>query len=173
MPAKIIGSAQSSVMPNAVVEGLPSTAIYGLTATVTELNKNAGVTAGTAAASKVVVLDAAKQVTGMGVVNPVVDISGDGAITIAPSVVTLSKGSAAAITIAAPSAAQEGTIVRVVSKTAYAHIVTFTGNILLDGTSTTKLKATFAAYAGAGLSFVAVNQKWNLLSNTATTLAVS
>lgn len=176
MPAKIIGSAQSSVMPNAEVSGLPATSIYGLTATVAELNKNAGVTAGTASASKVVVLNANKGVTGLGAVSalePVVDIAGDGAITIANSVVTLSKGSAAAITIAAPSAAQDGTVIRVVSKSAYAHVVTFTGNTLLDGTSATKLKATLAAYAGSGLSFVAVNQKWNLLGNTAATLAAS
>lgn len=173
MPAKLVGSAQSAKKPNAEFEGLPASSIYGLTATVAEMNKLAGVTGGTASASKAVVLGVSKQVSGMGVIEPVVDIAGDGAITIASGVVTLSKGSAAAITIAAPSAAQDGTVIRVVSKSAYAHVVTFTGNTLLDGTSAAKLKATLAAYAGSGLSFVAVGQKWNLLGNTAATLAAS
>lgn len=54
-----------------------------------------------------------------------VAITGDGAITIAPSSVFLSKGSAAAITLAAPTAVtHDGYIIRVVAISAFAHVIT-------------------------------------------------
>jgi hypothetical protein len=52
-------------------------------------------------------------------------ITGDGAITIAPSSVFLSKGSAAAITLAAPtSVTHDGYIIRIVATSAFAHVIT-------------------------------------------------
>lgn len=139
------------------------------------------VTAGTASASKPVVLNSSKGISGLGAVSAdtvvcrevVTDYAADGAITIANGVATLSKGSAGAYTLAAPTAAQAGTVIRIVSKSAYAHVVTFTGNILDDGTSTTKLKATCAAYVGANVTVVAVNLRWVLVGNVACTLAAS
>jgi hypothetical protein len=97
----------------------------------------------------------------------------DGAITIKSGVASLTKSSAGAYTLAAPSAAQEGTVIHIVAGTAAAHVVTIASTSLLDGTSTAKGKATTAAYIGSGISVVAVNQKWLLLSNIAATLAAS
>ena len=139
------------------------------------------VTAGTAKASSPVVLNSSKGVSGLGAVSAdtlagrevVTDYAADGAITIANGVATLSKATAGAYSLAAPTAAQAGTVIRIVAKTAAAHVITFTGNILDDGTSATKLKATTAAYVGSGLTVVAVNLRWVLVSNTACTLAAS
>ena len=97
----------------------------------------------------------------------------DGAIAISNGIKTIGKGSAAAMTVAAPTAAQEGTVMRIIAKTAYAHVITFTGKTLDDGTSATKLKATTAAYVGSGITVVAINLRWVLVSNTAATLAAS
>lgn len=57
--------------------------------------------------------------------DSIVTISGDGAITIAPSSVYLSKGSAAAITIVAPTTVtHDGIIIRVVAQSAQEHVIT-------------------------------------------------
>lgn len=57
--------------------------------------------------------------------DDVVAITGDGAITVAPSTVYLSKGSAAAITIVAPTATtHDGYIIRVVAISAQPHVIT-------------------------------------------------
>ena len=139
------------------------------------------VTAGTAKASSPVVLNSSKGISGLGAVSAdtlagrevVTAYTADGAIAISSGIKTIGKSSAAAMTVAAPTAAQEGTVMRIVAKTAYAHVITFTGNILDDGTSATKLTATTAAYVGSGLTVVAVNLRWILVSNTACTLAAS
>lgn len=139
------------------------------------------VTAGTAKASSPVVLNSSKGVSGLGAVSAdslvgrevVTTYTADGAITIANGIALIGKTSAAAMTLAAPTAAQEGTVIRIIAKNNYAHVVTFTGNILDDGTSAAKLKATTAAYAGSGITVVAVNLRWVLVSNTAATLAAS
>lgn len=98
-------------------------------------------------------------------------VTADGAIAIATGTVSINKTSAAAMTLAAPTAAQAGTIITITSTTAYAHVVTFTGSTLLDGTATPKITATLAAHAGSTVQIVANNLKWNLISNTAATLA--
>ncbi len=54
-------------------------------------------------------------------------VSADGAIPIKTGVAAITKDSAAALTIAAPTTAQDGTVISIVSSTAYAHVVTFTG----------------------------------------------
>ena len=97
----------------------------------------------------------------------------DGAITIHSGVARLTKGSAGAYTLAAPSAAQEGTVMHILAGTDFAHVVAIATTSLLDGTSTAKGKCTTAAYIGSGITIVAVNQKWMLLSNVASTLAAS
>jgi len=100
-------------------------------------------------------------------------VSADGAIAIAPGVVRITKTSAAALTLAAPDAGDDGTVMHIIAWTDYAHVITIATTSLLDGTSTPKGKCTTAAYGGSGISIVAVNQKWMLLSNVAATLAAS
>ena len=92
--------------------------------------------------------------------SPVTLASADGAITISPGVVAITKGSAAALTIAAPSTAQNGTIMTIISSTAFAHVVTFTGSTYVNGASSAFNTITFAAYAGSTVRVIAYDGKW-------------
>lgn len=95
----------------------------------------------------------------------------DGAIVIANGTVLLSKTSAAAMTLAAPTAAQAGTRLRIISTTAYAHVITAT-DLIDDGvTGGAKDTATFAAFAGASIELEAVNLKWAVVNKNAVTIA--
>lgn len=107
--------------------------------------------------------------TGATLVSPIIQggtstqnvttIPGDGAITITPGTVVLSKGSAAAITLAAP-ASQDGTKITVTSTTAFAHVITFPATTLFNGTTGAKTTATFAAFKGASVVFIAIGTSW-------------
>lgn len=99
----------------------------------------------------------------------VTTISGDGAITIQTGTVFLSKGSAAAITLAAPSS-QNGTRITVVSLTDFAHVITVTGG-LWDGTATENVTATFAVVKGASITMIANGTAWYVESLNAVTCA--
>lgn len=106
--------------------------------------------------------------------NQIATISGDGAIDISvngPDVTMLTKGSAAAITIAAP--VLQGQVRRIISDTAFAHVITFTGNTLRGGTAAVAT-ATLAAQKGAGITVVSLQPNeaaWGVLANVAATLA--
>lgn len=91
-------------------------------------------------------------------------ITGDGAITVpsnGESWVILSKGSAAAITIPVPTAAQNGTRIHVMTSSAYAHVITqATVGFNAKGSSGTATAATtfigdlvLFAYAGNWYTF--------------------
>jgi len=94
----------------------------------------------------------------------------DGAITIASGIVAITKGSAAALTIAAPSS-QNGTRITITSTTDFAHVVTFTGGTLWDGTAGANTTATFAAVKGASITVVAYGAVWLVESLNAVTPA--
>lgn len=97
----------------------------------------------------------------------------DGAITFAnPSnIAELTKGSAGAYTLAAPTAAQEGYRLLILNQSAYAHVVTAT-NLLDDGvTGGAKDTATFGAFVGATLDLIAINLKWHVVSKNVCTIA--
>lgn len=104
--------------------------------------------------------------------NVVTLASANGAIGIAPGTVVITKtGSLAAMTLAAPTAAQNGLILRITSATAFAHTVTATG-LFDDGvTGGSKTTATFAAFAGASMEVMAYEGKWHTLSLKAVTVA--
>lgn len=105
------------------------------------------------------------------VVTPAVTtVSGDGAITIASGVKVLTKAGVSANTVAAPSS-QDGTRMTITSTTANAHVVTFTGGTLLDGTDGANTTATFAAFPGASITVVAVGATWHVESLNAVTCA--
>lgn len=97
-------------------------------------------------------------------------ISGDGAITIQNSIVTLTKGSAAAITLAAPSS-QDGTRITVMSNSDFAHVITVPSAIILDGTTGANTTATFAAFKGASITLVASGVTWLVESSNLVTCA--
>jgi len=99
--------------------------------------------------------------------------STDGAITFTNpyNIAKLTKGSAAAMTLAAPSTAQEGYRLLVLNQSAYAHVITAT-NLLDDGvTGGAKDTATFGAFVGASLDLIAINQKWHVVSTNVVTIA--
>jgi hypothetical protein len=98
-------------------------------------------------------------------------LAADGAITIKEGIIRITKGSAAAITLAAPTAAQEGTRMTITSGSAFAHVITATG-LLEDGvTGGAKNTATFAAFVGATCTLIAQNLKWHTESLKAVTVA--
>jgi len=101
----------------------------------------------------------------------IVNIAGDGAITIADGIVSLSKGSAAAITLAASSAPNAGAEICIISNSAYAHVVTFTGSTLDGGEAAALVTATFDAKVGACLTVVAFNSRWVVKAFNNVTLA--
>lgn len=98
----------------------------------------------------------------------------DGAISLDPAKLhVLTKTSAGAYTLAAPTAAQEGMILRITAGTAFAHVVTAT-NLIDDGvTGGAKDTATFGAFVGSTLELVAYNLKWIVISKNVVTIAGS
>ena len=97
----------------------------------------------------------------------------DGAIafTYPSQIAKLTKGSAGAYTLAAPTAAQEGYRLVILCQSAFAHVVTAT-NLLDDGvTGGAKDTATFGAFVGSSLSLIAINQKWHVESLNVCTIA--
>ncbi len=80
------------------------------------------------------------------------------------------KATAAAITLVAPSVQQNGVRLSFSSATAAAHVITAT-SLLEDGASgAPHTTATFAAYIGAGLTLMANNGVWQVMSNTGVTI---
>jgi hypothetical protein len=96
----------------------------------------------------------------------------DGAITKRAGTHLLSKtGSAAAHTLAAPTAAEEGMFLVLINGTAFAHVITAT-NLLDDGiTGGAKDTATMAAFVGASLVLRATSLRWVAVGKTQATIA--
>lgn len=91
----------------------------------------------------------------------VVTIPGDGAIPIdRDGTYLLTKGSAAAITLAAPAAAAVGRRIKVIAGSNFAHVVTSAAANIGDGTAGLNTTMTFAALIGASFEIVcnAANQ---------------
>jgi hypothetical protein len=74
-------------------------------------------------------------------------------------------GSAGAFSVAAPGAANIGRRLRFTTGSDFAHVVTFTGSTLRDGTTGAKITWTAAAFAGSSLEVEAVSAVlWNVRS---------
>lgn len=74
-------------------------------------------------------------------------------------------GSLAALTLAAPTAAEAGLVKVITSTTAFAHTVTATGLFDNGVTGGSKNTATFAAFAGASMTIMATaSGKWNIIA---------
>lgn len=96
----------------------------------------------------------------------------DGAITIANAIHIITKATAAAMTVAAPSAGQAGTRMTIISNSDAAHVITFTGTTLLDGTTGANSTATLAAFKGSGVTVIATaGGTWLLESSVVATIA--
>ena len=87
-----------------------------------------------------------------------------GAIPICTQVYTLTKGSAAAITLTAPNTAQSGTVIMITAGSAFAHVVTATGLIQDGVTGGAKTTITLGAFVGASITLMASQLKWNVLA---------
>ena len=96
---------------------------------------------------------------------PTVQAAGAVAITGGNYIIT--AGSAQALTLAAPT--QNGTTITIKSATAFAHTLTATG-LLQTGSASVNV-ATFAAFAGAGLTLQAYNGKWQVMSSVGVTFS--
>lgn len=96
--------------------------------------------------------------------------SADGAITIQTGTVVVTKGTAAALTLGTPTAAQNGTVIRIVSTTAAAHTVT-AATIGFNAGDAAKDVGTFGGAIGDGFSCVAYGGEWYVLTNTNVTFA--
>lgn len=111
-------------------------------------------------------------ITSPEVTYPFTTISGDGAVAVASGVTLLTKGSAAAITLAAPGAAGIGKVLTITTGSDYAHVVTFTGGTLWDGTAGANSTWTAAAVQGSSITVVGTTAtKWNVVSFNLGTIA--
>ena len=106
-----------------------------------------------------------------GIAGSIQAITGDGAITIASGArVVLSKGAAAAITIATPTATtHDGFLITVVSLTAQAHVITSATDGFNDkGASGT---ATFGGAIGDSVTLMAYQANWYVVGKVNITIA--
>lgn len=95
----------------------------------------------------------------------------DAAVTIATQRAVFTKGSAIAATLAAPTAAQAGIQITLISGTAFAHVVTATGLIDDGVTGGGKNTITLGAFVGACAVVMAYGLHWVLVSKTVATVA--
>jgi hypothetical protein len=102
----------------------------------------------------------------------VVVASADGAIPLTTgALIVIAKGSAAALTLAAPSGeVQDGDFLEILSTTAFAHTITQTTPGFNDG-STASDVATFGAEKGNSMTLIAYGGKWYATNLTGVTLA--
>lgn len=100
-----------------------------------------------------------------GATSVVSNYTADGAIALTAGVHTIAKTSAAAMTVAAP-ASINGTRLTIISNTDYAHVITFTGATLLDGTTGANLTVTMTAFKGSAITVIAVGTIWLLQSSS-------
>jgi len=100
-------------------------------------------------------------------------ITGDGAIPVdRDSITRLTKGSAAAVTVAAPGAKNIGRRLEIHGGSDFAHVVTFTGSTLVDGTTGASITWTSAAFAGSSLTVRALTATlWSVIVNNLGTIA--
>lgn len=102
-----------------------------------------------------------------GIGNPVEVIDTTGAISSTHGLVLLTKAGVAVMTLAAPVAADNGKILRIISTTANAHTVT-TPSAKLNETSAI---GTFGGAKGDNIVLVAYNTSWWVLSKVNVTLS--
>ena len=104
------------------------------------------------------------------IVRTLVVAAADGAISIQNSTVVITKGTAAAMTLATPTTAQNGTVITITSSTAAAHTVT-AATIGFNALNTSGDVGTFGGAIGDGMIVVAYGGEWLVLNNINVTLA--
>jgi hypothetical protein len=97
-------------------------------------------------------------------------LTGDGAISPSAGFARMTKGSAAAATLAAPTAAQEGMDLYIAAGSAFAHVVTATGLVDDGVTGGAKTTMTFAAFVGSAIHLKAMNLHWVVIAKNLVTI---
>ena len=92
----------------------------------------------------------------------------DGAITVESHVAMLTKTSAGAYTLAAPTA--NGQTITLVAGTSFAHVVTGTNLFWAGETGGPFNKVTTAAFIGSAATLVAYNSLWHVVSDQIATV---
>jgi hypothetical protein len=92
-----------------------------------------------------------------------------GAILVKEGLHVLNTGAASAMTLAAPTAAQDGMKLRIVAATAHAYTVTYTTGFNGGGAGVDE--ATFGGAIGDNMEIVAVKGTWYVLSTRNVTVA--
>lgn len=129
--------------------------------TEAELETIDTITPGTAAASKAVILDANKEVRGVGIGSKPTAASADGAIAVKTGVVFITKVTAAALTIADPTATtDDGCELLIISTTAAAHTVSNAAGSGFNAAGASADVGTFGGAKGDGMKLVAYQGKW-------------
>lgn len=84
----------------------------------------------------------------------------------------ITKGSAIAATVAAPGAKNIGRTLTFIAGSDFAHVVTFTGTTLEDGTTGLNSTWTSAAFAGSSLTvFARTATRWSVVNFNLGTIA--
>ena len=89
--------------------------------------------------------------------DDVATYAANGAIAVADGIAAITKGSAAAMTLAPPAAGDDGMLLTITAETGFAHTVTITEGLGGKGASFDVI--TFAA-VGDSITLRAVNQHW-------------
>lgn len=99
--------------------------------------------------------------------------SANGAISVAPQTAVITKtGSLAAMTLALPTTAQNGTRITITSATAFAHTITCPSAIINRGVTGDPVTViTLAAFPGGGVTLEAYSGKWQVVDNVLSTFA--
>lgn len=77
----------------------------------------------------------------------------------------LTKATAGAYTLAVPTAAEDGAVIRIISKTAAAHTIATPSTDIQAGLSADKTTITFEAYIGANVTLQAMNLQWVVIAS--------
>lgn len=98
--------------------------------------------------------------------RPIQVMAADGAITIRDGIVAITKGSACAMTLAAPAVADNGKVLIIDATTAHAHTLTISGG--LRGAGSGADVGTFGGAIGDGICIYARNGAWYPVPGTNT-----
>jgi hypothetical protein len=94
-------------------------------------------------------------ITAASVSPAITTLTADGAITIASGTVLLSRASQATLaSVAAPGAAGVGVRMTIIGGTDFAHVITFTGGTLWDGTTGANTTVTMTAFRGSSITVI-------------------
>lgn len=93
----------------------------------------------------------------------------DGAVPVNSRIVAVTKVTAAALTLAAPTA--DGLLFTIISDTAAAHEVTAPDEIIVSGEATAYDTITFDAQIGASITLVSSNGNWVVVAFNNVTLS--